>query len=234
MPVNRVADRGQEIHRLSLCSHLQTTHEYLQSMNAAQNGIGRGSGNVLGFWNLWVFFVLGFGSIRLGMIWAERKRGQPIEDPEAYQIYGKRYLAIGLIWLSVLLLICMFIPVSSGILFWVGLPFWFLGVVVNLAAVHSFAHTKGANTTGIYQYSRNPMYVGAFFLLLGLCLMGFSTSVWSITLLAFFIVSVPYLHWTVLLEETFLSHKYGDSYRAYMNRTARYVEIPIRAARKSN
>jgi len=35
-------------------------------------------------------------------------------------------------------------------------------VVVNLIAVHSFAHTKGANTVGIYRYSRNPMYVGTF------------------------------------------------------------------------
>jgi protein-S-isoprenylcysteine O-methyltransferase Ste14 len=176
---------------------------------------------MLGLWNLWIFVILGFGSIRLGMMWAERKRRQPIEDPEAYQIYGKRYLAIGLIWLSALLIICIFIPVNLGILFWIGLPFWFLGVIVNLAAVHSFAHTKGANTIGIYRYSRNPMYVGAFFLLLGLCLMGLSALVWSIALLAFFVVSVAYLHWTVLLEEEFLAKKYGDSYRKYLS-TPRY------------
>jgi protein-S-isoprenylcysteine O-methyltransferase Ste14 len=189
---------------------------------------------MLGLWNLWIFFVLGFGIIRLGMMWAERKRGQPIEDPQAYQIYGKRYQVIGLTWLSVSLLICIFIPVKLGVLFWVGLPFWFLGVVVNLAAVHSFTHTKGANTIGIYRYSRNPMYVGAFFLLLGLSLMGLSTSVWSIALLAFCVVSVPYLHWTVLLEETFLMHKYGDSYREYMNRTARYVQTKARVDGRSN
>jgi protein-S-isoprenylcysteine O-methyltransferase Ste14 len=189
---------------------------------------------MLGIWNLWIFFVLGFGSIRLGMVWAERKRGQPIEDPEAYQIYGKRYQAFGLIWLAVLLLICIFTPVNLGILLWIGLMFWFLGVVVNLAAVHSFAHTEGANTTGIYRHSRNPMYVGAFFLLLGLCLMGLSVSVWSFVLLAFFVISIPYLHWTVLLEETFLTHKYGDSFREYMNRTARYVQMPVRANGKSN
>jgi protein-S-isoprenylcysteine O-methyltransferase Ste14 len=178
---------------------------------------------MLGIWNLWIFCVLGFGSIRLGMVWAERKRGQPIEDPEAYRIYGKRYQVIGLIWLSLLLLICIFIPVDSGVLFWIGLPFWFLGVVVNLVAAYSFAHTKGANTTGIYRYSRNPMYVGAFFIVLGLYLMGLSAIVWSIALLAFLVVSLPYLHWTVLLEETFLTHKYGDSFREYMKKTARYV-----------
>jgi protein-S-isoprenylcysteine O-methyltransferase Ste14 len=166
------------------------------------------------------------------MIWAERKRGQPIEDPEAYQIYGKKFLAIGLIWLSTLFLICVFIPLNFGILFWIGLPFWLLGVLVNLIAVRSFAHTKGANTIGIYRYSRNPMYLGAFFLLLGLCLMGFSGSVWSFFLLAFFAISIPYLHWTVLLEESFLTRKYDDSYREYMNRTTRYFKIPMRIDRK--
>jgi protein-S-isoprenylcysteine O-methyltransferase Ste14 len=188
---------------------------------------------MLGVWNLWIFFVLGFGTIRLGMIWAERKRGQPIEDPEAYQIYGKKILAIGLVWLLTLFLICALIPLNFGILFWIGLPFWLLGVLVNLIAVSSFAQAKGANTIGIYRYSRNPMYLGAFFLLLGLFFMGFSGSVWSFVLLGFFAISIPYLHWTVVLEETFLTRKYGDYYREYMNRTARYFKIPIRVSRES-
>lgn len=180
---------------------------------------------MLGVWNLWIFVVLGFGTIRVGMIWAERKRGQPIEDPEAYQIFGRKYQVIGLLWLSALLIICLFIPLNSGILLWIGLLLWTLGVAVNLVAVHSFAQTKGANTVGIYRYSRNPMYVGAFLLLIGLCLMGFSLSAWSVVLLAFFFISIPYLHWTVLLEEAFLTRKYGDSFREYMKRTARYVHV---------
>ena len=96
---------------------------------------------MLGVWNLWIFVVLGFGTIRVGMIWAERKRGQPIEDPEAYQIYGKRYLIIGLFWLSALLLICLFILLNFGTAFLIGLPLWFLGVGVNFLAVFSFAQT---------------------------------------------------------------------------------------------
>lgn len=52
--------------------------------------------------------------------------------------------------------------------------------------------------------------------------MGWSTSIWSIAFLALFIISIPYYHWNALLEEAFLVHKYGDSYREYMNRTPRY------------
>lgn len=180
---------------------------------------------MLGIWNLWVLFVLGFGTIRLGMMWAERKRGQPIEDPEAYRTYGRKYQFIGLAWLLVWLVICVFIPMTVGIVSWIGLSFWLLGIATNLAAVHSYAHTRGANTIGVYRYSRNPMYVGASSLLLGLLLMGLPVAGWNMVLLAYFIISMVYLHWTVMLEEKFLTHKYGDSYRDYMGRTARYVAI---------
>ncbi len=181
---------------------------------------------MLGIWNLWIFFIPGFGTIQLAAIWANRKRGEPIEDPEAYVTHGKKLPVISLIWLALLVLICFFTPLNSGLLFWIGLPLWLFGIVVNLVAIHSFAHTAaGVNTTGIYRYSRNPMYVGIFLLLLGICLMGWSTSVWSMALLGFFIVSIPYFHWTVLFEEAFLTRKYGDSYRGYMNRTGRYVSL---------
>jgi len=118
----------------------------------------------------------------------------------------------------------MFTPINFGVLFWIGLPLFIIGIVLNAIAMYSFAQfTGGVNTTGIYRYSRNPMYVASFFFLLGLCLMSWSTSVWSVVLLIFFIVSIPFYHWTILLEETFLEHKYGDSYREYMNRVPRYI-----------
>jgi len=182
---------------------------------------------MLGIWNIWIFFIPGFGIIQLAAMWANRKRGDPIEDPEAYEAHGKKLHAVSLVWLAALVLICLFTPLNSGAVFWTGLPLWMFGIIVNLVAIHSFAHsTAEVNTTGIYRYSRNPMYVGMFFLLLGISVMGWSTSVWSIALLGFTIVSLPYLHWTVLFEEAFLTRKYGDSYREYMNRTGRYVPLP--------
>lgn len=183
---------------------------------------------MIGIWNLWLFFVPGYGIIWASMILADRKRGKPIEDPEFYQISGgKKCLTIGWIWLIVLLLICLFTSVNFGTLFWIGLSLFIIGIVLNAIAMYSFAlFTGGINTTGIYRYSRNPMYVASFFFLLGLCLMGWFTSVWSIALLIFFIISIPFYHWTVLLEEVFLEHKYGETYREFMNKTRRYIGVP--------
>ncbi|MCK4255840.1 isoprenylcysteine carboxylmethyltransferase family protein [candidate division WOR-3 bacterium] len=183
---------------------------------------------MLGIWNIWLFFVLGYGIIWASMIWADRKREKPIEDPEFYQMPGgKKCMAIGWIWIIVLLVICLFTSVNFGILFWIGLPFYLFGIVLNLVAMNSFAQFTGElNTTGIYRYSRNPMYVASFFFLLGLCLIGWSTTVWSIVLFIFFVISTPFYHWTVLLEEAFLENKYRETYREYMNKTPRYIGVP--------
>ena len=182
---------------------------------------------MLGLYNLWLFFVPGYGIIWAFMIWSDRKRGKPIEDRELYNFHGKKVVVIGWTWLIVLLVICLFTPVNSGVLFWIGLPIFILGIMVNAIAMYSFAcFTGGVNSTGIYHYSRNPMYLAGFFFLLGLCLMGWSTSVCSIALIIMFIVSIPYYHWTVLLEEAFLEDKYGDDYREYMNKVPRYIGLP--------
>lgn len=180
---------------------------------------------MLGLYNLWLFFVPGYGIIWALMIWADRKRGKPIEDTEFYQVPGgKKCMALGWIWLIVLLVICLFTPINFGGLFWIGLPIFVLGIMVNAIAMYSFAcFNGGVNATGIYCQSRNPMYIGGFLFLLGLCLMGWSTLVWSIILLIFFIISIPYYHWTIRLEEAFLEHKYGETYREYMEKVPRYL-----------
>lgn len=181
---------------------------------------------MLNIWNLWVFFVLGYGIIWASMILASRKRGKPIEDPELYKFHGKKIPIIGWMWLVVVFLISLFVPVNFGVLFWLGLPLYLLGMVLNTIAMYSFAQSPGGiNTTGIYRYSRNPMYVGGFFFLLGLCLMGWSASVWSIVFLILFIFSIPYYHWTVLLEEAFLENKYGEVYLKYRQTVPRYLSF---------
>ena len=181
---------------------------------------------MLGLYNLWLFFIPGYGIIWALMIWSDRKRGRPIEDRELYNFHGKKVVVIGWIWLIALLVICLFTPVDFGLLFWIGLPIFILGIMVNAIAMYSFAcFTGGVNATGIYRQSRNPMYLAGFFFLLGLCLMGWSASAWSIVLLIFLIISIPYYHWTVRFEEAFLGHKYGEAYLKYKRSVPRYIGV---------
>ncbi|MHA1585306.1 MAG: methyltransferase family protein [Promethearchaeota archaeon] len=90
-----------------------------------------------------------------------------------------------------------------------------------------FAKNSGLVTKGIHRFSRNPIYVGWLVFYLGLSLMGFSGTItaWSIIFLAFYFITFPYFHWTILLEEKFLSKKYGESYVEYLKNSPRYLRL---------
>jgi protein-S-isoprenylcysteine O-methyltransferase Ste14 len=175
--------------------------------------------------NLWVFYIGGYIIAYSIQTWANRKRGEPFDDPE-FLFAGKKVVAGALTWILSGFVISIFVPVIFGILFYVGFSIAIGGMVIGGLALYSFAHNSGLTTTRIHRYSRNPIYVGWTIFFLGLTLIGWTDSIWSILFLLYLIVTIPYLHWTVLLEEAFLVNKYGDSYREYLNKTPRYFGLP--------
>jgi len=74
-------------------------------------------------------------------------------------------------------------------------------------------------TSGLYSHCRNPMYVGNFFLLLGLAI---ATNSWLFTL-----VGIPLslaMHKAIVAaEENFLRNKFGAQFDAYCARVPRWV-----------
>jgi protein-S-isoprenylcysteine O-methyltransferase Ste14 len=73
-------------------------------------------------------------------------------------------------------------------------------------------------TDGAYRYLRNPMYVGAIMMLLGIA--AALASDWIAILI---IPTALTLHFGVVLrEERYLEAKFGDDYRAYKARVPRY------------
>lgn len=72
-------------------------------------------------------------------------------------------------------------------------------------------------TQGIYNFSRNPAFVGFDLLYLSVCLMFFNiplvlVSVWAAVM----------LHLQILQEENHMHHMFGDEYDAYKKHTLRY------------
>ncbi len=177
------------------------------------------------FTNLWLFYVLAYVIALPIQEWANKKRGKPFDDPE-FLFRGKTIFALAMLWLFGGLAISLFVPVSFGPLFYAGAAFFVGGMVIVGLTFYSFATQSGLTTTSIHRYSRNPGYVGWTLVIFGLTLMGWSPSLWSILFLVYFLITIPYFHWTVTLEEAFLTSKYGDSYKDYLQRTARYFGIP--------
>jgi protein-S-isoprenylcysteine O-methyltransferase Ste14 len=183
--------------------------------------------------HLWLYLVIGYAVIWAAMIWADKKRGQPIEDVGLYQRISQKQMALrGYLPLLALLATSIFIPANSARrdgapLFWVGVGLIGLGVALNCVAMASFSRMPGGlNTNGVYRFSRNPMYVGGFLFLVGLNILGWRLSFANFAFAALTLVWASATHWTVLQEEAFLSEKYGRAYAVFKRKIPRYVGIP--------
>ena len=180
------------------------------------------------FFNLWLFVVIGYAIIWAYMPIINKKRGKPIEDPELYNHASKRRMYLSW-YVSLLGLIAssLFIPVQNGSIFVIGGLLYLIGLVLNIVALSTFSDLpEKVNTKGIYRVSRNPMYVGGFLFLLGLCVMGWTFSVPYGVFAAFFFLWIYMTHQTVKKEEAFLLHKYGDEYKKFKQKIPRYIGFP--------
>lgn len=70
------------------------------------------------------------------------------------------------------------------------------------------------NTTGLYSIVRNPLYLGNYFILLGVTLLSQS---WELVVLNTFLFLTAYLP-IIMTEERFLSERFGQVYEQYASR----------------
>ncbi len=73
-------------------------------------------------------------------------------------------------------------------------------------------------TNGIFSFSRNP-----FFLSLELYFLGVALVLPNVFLLVFTLAAFTGIHFFILKEEKFLHKNYGEEYRAYRQKTRRYL-----------
>ena len=175
--------------------------------------------------NLWIFYVGGYILAYAVQTWANRKRGEPFDDPE-FLYSDKKIIAGAFLWIIGGFAASFFVPITFGIFFYIGLIVSVIGMAIGISALYSFAHNAGLTTSRIHRYSRNPIYLGWTIFFLGLTLIGWSESLWSVVFLLYLLITIPYLHWTILLEEKFLLGKYGESYQLYLDTTPRYLGKP--------
>ena len=74
-------------------------------------------------------------------------------------------------------------------------------------------------TSGLYRYSRNPMYVGVLLILAGWAV-GFRS--WPLALYAAGVAVAVHLR-VILHEEPFLARAHGDAWTAYRARVRRWL-----------
>lgn len=141
---------------------------------------------------------------------------------------------VTLIFALAMIMVNFFIPATfslpGGRIVWV-IVFTCGGLAVGLAGMMAFyAHKTSANplkpqeattlvTTGIYQFSRNPMYLGILFLLCALAL--YLANGVSVLLLPGFVIYMNLFQ--IKPEEQALTQKFGDAYLNYTQRVRRWL-----------
>jgi protein-S-isoprenylcysteine O-methyltransferase Ste14 len=182
----------------------------------------------LGLWNAWIF-VLAF--LLLFIIWGilDRLRGQtgasrpdkpPFNETEK-KLYGISQVAL---WASNAYSIVL--PLSLGSAwFYAGLVIYLVGMIFTIVSGTTLDTTPEDKpaTDGLYRISRNPIYLGCFLIYIGI---GVASASWLFLLLTtIWIILYDKL---IAPEEQWCLEKYGNAYRAYMDRTPKWIGIPRR------
>jgi protein-S-isoprenylcysteine O-methyltransferase Ste14 len=176
----------------------------------------------IGIWNAWIFMIINFLPTPIIM----RVHKGWIED--SMKSYGEANKTVNYIeWVLWILafVYSIFLPLRLGtIWFYVGLPIALVGVVTYIMVIVSFVITpisKEPVTTGLYRYSRHPMYISQLVMLIGV---GIASASWLFLLLTIVYTGLGLIF--VGSEERMCLEKYGDAYRKYMERTPRWIGLP--------
>jgi protein-S-isoprenylcysteine O-methyltransferase Ste14 len=187
----------------------------------------------IGLWNAWIFILAGMFFHALPPFLISKiikgdykKRFSERESPtDVYlNITEKRISTLTIVIFIFLFIYSIFLPLQLGTAwFYTGLVVFLLGVTVYLINIAPWVTTPIDEpvTTGLYYYSRHPIYLTILVQLIGV---GIASASWLFLLLT--IVLIVVMNIAIIPEERGCIEKYGDAYREYMNKTPRWIGIP--------
>jgi len=182
----------------------------------------------LGLWNAWILtlylplhpliMMLIDKAVGTGDMFKKMEAPTHNKTESIINIFSNFVLFFGLFIYSI------FLPLQLGTAwFYVGFALCVLGVVTWTIAIVNIADIPLGEpwTKGLYRYSRHPMILSGFLILIGA---GIASASWIFLL--FSIVSIILSAILVIAEERFCLERFGNVYREYIRRTPRWIGIP--------
>lgn len=120
---------------------------------------------------------------------------------------------------------------SQDVIMWVAIALSILGFIIRAISIGTTPKgtsgrntregqvAESLNTTGIYSTVRHPLYLGNYFMWIGIVLFTFNLEFVVIITLAFWL----YYERIMFAEERFLERKFGDAYMDWANRTPAFI-----------
>jgi protein-S-isoprenylcysteine O-methyltransferase Ste14 len=186
----------------------------------------------IGLWNAWIFELCALLPLPILLLIRKRRalkseRGADSKSELDYMTKTeKRLFGFSRIVMFLPIIYSIFLPLKLGTTwFYVGLPIALVGLIMLLTVWVNFATTPFDDepiTTGLYRYSRHPMYLTSFLMYIGI---GIACASWLFLLLS--IASVLFANVRFAgFEERLCLEKYGATYREYMDRTPKWLGSP--------
>ncbi|TET32417.1 MAG: isoprenylcysteine carboxylmethyltransferase family protein [Anaerolineales bacterium] len=137
-----------------------------------------------------------------------------------WSVKQRVFLILGKVFSLACLILIILTPLKiNSSAFIVGLILYTIGLIGLVAAMLNFKDTPLSQpvTKGVYKRSRHPQIVSLFFIFLGICV-----AIGSWAALFTLVMSKLFQHFGILAEEEVCLKRYGESYRAYMEKVPRY------------
>jgi len=182
----------------------------------------------IGVWNAWIL-TLYIALHPLIMMLIDKLVGtgdifKKMGEPTLSKTEKRINIFSNLVLLFALLIYSIFLPLQLGTAwFYVGLTLCVLGVVTWTIAIVNIADIPLGKpwTKGLYRYSRHPMTLAGYLILIGA---GLASASWI-----FLLFSIVYIILCAILiraEERFCLEKFGTAYHEYINKTPRWLGLP--------
>ena len=172
----------------------------------------------IGVWNAWILIVIFLCFFIFTQFLGDV--GKKIAHGEEEKTLSKFTALIAVI----LWIYSIFLPLKTGTVWlYIGIIIYILGMIIGIMAIISIATTQSGKpfVNGMYRYSRHPLSVNMFLVLLSI---GIATASWLYLLILVILIIVT--HFQIVIEEHSCMNKFGDTYREYMNKTPRWIGIP--------
>ena len=172
----------------------------------------------IGIWNAWIMIVIFLCFFTSTQFMGDV--GKKIAHGEEEKTLS-RFTAL---FAVILWIYSIFLPLKiETVWLYTGISIYILGMIIGTIAIINILATQPGKpfTKGMYKYSRHPLSVNMFLVLLGI---GVATASWLYLLLLAGLVVVT--HFQVIIEERSCIKKFGIDYQDYMNRTPRWIGIP--------
>lgn len=139
---------------------------------------------------------------------------------------------VALMFIVIAYFLGRFVPlpfVAPIFLRYVGLILTFIGLLFGMGALLEFrkarttldphGSAKELVTSGIYRFTRNPIYLGFLLMVIGLPLN--SGLYWGVVMAPFYIITMNRL--IIEREEIYLEKKFKNAYTSYTSRVRRWI-----------